>query len=82
MRGVGRTDTPGIGGGGGGGGRHHSVDELDASEQRAELFRRQPRPPDGGKSTRFSATIWSPIGSDKDIRSSPLLFTIASQASV
>ena len=74
VHGVGRTDTPGMGR------RHQNVDELDALKQRAELFRRQPRPPDGGE-THFSATIWSPIGLDKDIRSSPLLFAIASQAS-
>ena len=32
--------------------RHHNV-ELDALEQRAELFRRQARPPDGGKNSHF-----------------------------
>ena len=74
VHGVGRIDTPGMGI------RHYNVDELDTLEQRAELFRRQPKPPDGGK-THFSATIWSPIGSDKDKRSSPLLFAITSQAS-
>ena len=46
VHGVGWTDTPGRGGGGG---RQHSVGELDALEQRAELFRRQPRPSDSGK---------------------------------
>ena len=40
VHGVWRTDTPGMGR------RHHNVDELNALEQRAELFRRQPRPPD------------------------------------
>ena len=74
VHGGGWTDTPGMGI------RHYNVDELDTLEQRAELFRRQPKPPDGGK-THLSATIWSPIGSDKDKRSSPLLFAIASQAS-
>ena len=41
-------------------------------EQRAELFRRQPKPTDGGK-THFSATIWEPdrIGQGQKI------FTIA-----
>ena len=45
--GEGETDTPGMGE------RHYSVDKLNALGQRAELFHRQPRPPECGNQLTF-----------------------------